>query len=371
MSAVFNEDQSELRRMVRAFCADYFSQEDIRRDIAGDPGFRTAIWQRMATELGLQGIAIAEEYGGSGAGQVELCVVIEELGRSLAPVPFLSTIAMSAALLSATGDRSAQSRLLPGIADGSQTVTVAHREPNPRSRASEITTEGTYRDGRWTLSGTKTHVVAADQSTVLLVSARTPDGLSLFEVDAAAPGVRITALDTLDLTRRQAAIDFQAAPATPVGTLGSARLPLSEMRLRLSAAVCAENTGGALRLLEESAGYANTREQFGKPIGSFQAIKQKIADMTLDIELARAAAYRVARAIDTRDDATAQEAAMAHALTSDTYISAAYDAIQIHGGIGFTWEHMAHLYFRRAKSNAALFGTPDEHRERAAQLLGL
>ncbi|PBC51522.1 acyl-CoA dehydrogenase family protein [Rhodococcus sp. ACPA1] len=371
MAAVFNEEQSELRSMVRAYCTDYFSETDVRRDVESDSGFRKTAWERMATELGLQGIALPEEYGGAGAGHAELCIVIEELGRALAPAPFLSTVAMSANLLLATDDQAARERLLPGIADGSRIATVAHREPAPRARTADIDSRATRVDGVWRLSGVKTHVLAADQSSTLLVTALTSEGLSLFEVDAPAPAVETTPLQTLDLTRRQATVEFHSAPAILIGRQGGAAEYLGNMDRRLSAAVCAENVGGSLRLLEETANYARTRQQFGRPIGSFQAIKQKAADMLLNVELARSAAYQVARAIDSGDDAAGVEVAMAHALTSDAYVATAYDAIQIHGGIGFTWEHMAHLYFRRAKANAALFGTPDDHRERAAQLMGI
>ncbi|WP_067662034.1 acyl-CoA dehydrogenase family protein [Nocardia miyunensis] len=371
MASAFTEEQAELRSMVRALCAANFSPADVRRDIESEAGYRTEVWQRMATELGLQGIVVPEEYGGAGASHTELCIVIEELGRALAPVPFLSTVAMSANLLLATGDRDAQQRLLPGVADGSQIITVAHHEPAPGTRTSEIACQATSGDDGWRLSGTKTHVLAADQSTSLLVTARTAEGLSLFEVDAAAPGLEISPLPTLDSTRRQATVQLRSAPAVLIGPQAGAEEALAAMNQRMSAAVCAENVGGALRLLEESAEYARTREQFGRPIGSFQAVKQKLAEMLLNVELARSAAYQVARTIEDDDEAVGAEAAMAHALTSEAYIAAAYDTIQVHGGIGFTWEHMAHLYFRRAKTNAALFGTPDEHRERAAQLMGI
>lgn len=371
MASAFSEEQSELRSMVRAFCAANFAPADLRRDIESEAGFRTDTWKRMATELGLQGIVLPEEFGGAGAGQTELCIVVEELGRALAPVPFLSTVAMSANLLLATGDRAAQERLLPGVADGSQIITVAHREPAPGARSSDIACQATFGEDGWRISGTKTHVLAADQSTTVLVTATTAEGLSLFEVDAAAPGMQILPLVTLDPTRRQAAVQLHSVPAILIGRQAGAAEALDQMDRLLSAAVCAENIGGALRLLEESAGYARTREQFGRPIGSFQAIKQKVADMLLNVELARSAGYQIARTIDSGDQSVGAEAAMAHALTSETYIAAAYDTIQVHGGIGFTWEHMAHLYFRRAKTNAALFGTPDEHRERAAQLMGI
>ncbi|MFW0786397.1 acyl-CoA dehydrogenase family protein [Gordonia sp. CPCC 206044] len=371
MAKIFSDEQSELRSTVRAFCANHFSEEAVRRDIKSESGFESNAWNRMATELGLQGIALPEQYGGAGGGQVELSIVIEELGRNLAPVPFLPAVAMAANLVLATDDEPARERLLPGIADGSRIATVAHRETTPGMSTAEITTAATREGLTWRLSGEKAHVVAANQSSTLLVTALTAEGLSLFEIDSDAPGVTTTPMQTLDLTRRQAIVEFDSAPAILIGQEGGAAEYVDKMDRLLSAAVCAENVGGALRLLEETTGYAQTREQFGRPIGSFQAVKQKAAGMLLNVELSRSAAYQVALEIDNADDAAGLDAAIAHALTSDAYIATAYDAIQIHGGIGFTWEHMAHLYFRRAKSNAALFGTPDERREQAAQLMGI
>jgi alkylation response protein AidB-like acyl-CoA dehydrogenase len=371
MATVFTEEQSDLRRMVREFCEENFQEADVRRLVDTDRGYDLAVWTRMAEELGLQGIAIPDEYGGSGAGQVELNVVIEELGRALAGTPFFASVVLGANLVLAAGDGEAKEELLTGIADGSMIATVAFLEPSARFDVDGISATAVEVDGEWHLSGTKINVLDGLAANVILVAARTRKGISLFRLNADAPGLTIEAQETLDLTRRQAKFILDAAPARLLGAEGCGWEPLAAMLRYASVALCAENAGGALRLVEQSAEYARTREQFGKVIGSYQAIKQKISDVLLDVELARAAAHQTARTADAGDSSLPAEAAMAHALTAEAYVKAAYENIQIHGGTGFTWEHTAHLYFRRAKSNELLFGTPSHHRELAAQHLGV
>ncbi|MDP9998458.1 acyl-CoA dehydrogenase family protein [Pseudarthrobacter sulfonivorans] len=371
MASVFNAEQSDLRRMVRKFCDENFGEAAIRRIAESELGYDPAVWEKMATELGLQGIAIPEEFEGSGAGQIELNIVIEELGRALATTPFFSSIALGANLILATDDAAAKQRYLPGIAEGTTIATVAFLESSASFEPGGITAEAHFDGDTWKLNGTKLHVLDAVSATMVIVAARTAAGISLFAVDANADGLTIEAQETLDITRRQSRLILHAAPGTLLGAEGTGWDALQNMLVLASVALASENAGGALRIVEESAEYARTRKQFGKVIGSYQAIKQKMADMLLEVEMARAAAHRVAQAADEDPGQLPFEAAMAHALTADAYVKAAYDNIQIHGGIGFTWEHTAHLYFRRAKANELLFGTPDHHRERAAQLMGL
>ncbi|MFB9073381.1 acyl-CoA dehydrogenase family protein [Citricoccus parietis] len=356
--------------MVRDFCDTHFPESAVRQTMESGAGFDPELWTRMAQEMGLTGIAVAEEFGGSGAGQVELNIVVEELGRALAVSPFFSTVVLASNLLSALSDAELNQSLLPGIVDGSTTATVAFIEPAGRFDE-DLSTAGSESGGQWTLQGTKVNVLDGGTADHLLVSARTDRGTSIFEVKAGAAGMAVEQQDTLDLTRPQAQITFDGTPARLVGEEGRGAEPLSSTLRLASVSLSSENAGGALRLIELSADYARTREQFGKVIGGYQAIKQKIADVLLQVELARAAAHQVARAADHDPDVLPLESAMAHALTSEAYVQAAYETIQIHGGIGFTWEHPAHLYFRRAKSNEVLFGTPSHHRELAArQLLG-
>lgn len=371
MGAVFSEEQTELRQTVRRFCEDKFSEAQIRRLIDSDEGFDRAVWRQMADQLGLQSLAIPEQFGGAGFTQTELGIVIEELGRALAPTPFLSTVVLAANLLLALDDTEGKEELLEGIASGEVCAAVAYLEPSALWDEDGVEATAAHSGGTWSLSGVKSNVIDAHLADVLLVLARSNAGVSVFRVDPAEHGVNVDPIETLDLTRRQSIVTLDHAPATLLGRDGSGWDALVHMLRLASVALASENAGGALKLLEISAEYARTREQFGRVIGSYQAIKQKLADLLLDVELSRAAAHRAARAAADEDPALPQEAEMAHALTSETFVKAAYDAIQVHGGIGFTWEHPAHLYFRRAKSNELLFGTPDSHRELAAQFIGI
>ncbi|WAH96314.1 acyl-CoA dehydrogenase family protein [Arthrobacter sp. MMS18-M83] len=371
MVPVFSEEQTELRQTVRRFCEEKFPEAVVRRVMETDEGFDAAAWQQMAQQLGLQSLAIPEEFGGAGFSLAEQGIVMEELGRSLGPTPFLSTVVLAANLLIAVDDAPAKEEILAAIAAGESRAAVAFLELSQNWDEDGIQASAERGADGWALSGTKTNVIDGHTADLLLVLARTSKGISVFRVDPRAAGVRATAVETLDLTRKQAIVVLDNAPAELIGSEGAGWEALEQMLLAASVALASENVGGALKLLELSAEYARTREQFGKVIGSYQAIKQKLADVLLDVELARAAAHRVARAASEHDPALPQEAAMAHALTADTFVKAAYEAIQVHGGIGFTWEHPAHLYFRRAKSNELLFGTPDHQREVAARHLGL
>ncbi|MBT2597866.1 acyl-CoA dehydrogenase family protein [Arthrobacter sp. ISL-72] len=371
MAPVFTEEQTELRQTVRRFCEEKFPEPAVRRLVDSELGFDPAVWQQMAQQLGLQSLAIPEEFGGAGFSLAEQAIVMEELGRSLAPTPFLSTVVLAGNLMLATDDAAAKEEILEGIAAGETRAAVAFLEPSQRWDEEGIQCSADRSGDGWALSGIKTNVIDGQTADLLLVLARTPLGVSVFRVDAHGTGVRADGVDTLDLTRRQAIVVLDKAPAQLVGTEGAGWAAVAQMLRAASVALASENAGGALKLLELAAEYARTREQFGKVIGGYQAIKQKLADVLMDVELARAAAHRVARAASEQDPALPAEAAMAHALTAETFVKAGYDAIQVHGGIGFTWEHPAHLYFRRAKSNELLFGTPDHHRELAARHLGI
>ncbi|WP_369046553.1 acyl-CoA dehydrogenase family protein [Sinomonas sp. P10A9] len=371
MAPVFTEEQTELRQTVRRFCEDKFSEAQVRFLADSDEGFDRAVWRQMAEQLGLQSLAIPEEFGGAGFTQAEVGIVMEELGRALAPTPFLPTVVLAANLLLGTGDSALKAELLEGIAAGEVCAAVAYLEASTAWDEEGIHATAVPSGAAWSVTGVKVNVIEAQAADVILVAARTEAGISVFSVDPGAEGVLVDVVETLDLTRRQAIVTLDAAPAELVGADGAGWDALTHMLRMASVALASENAGGSLKLLEISADYARTREQFGRVIGSYQAVKQKLADLLLDVELSRAAAHRVARSAADEDPVLPQEAAMAHALTSETFVKAGYDAIQIHGGIGFTWEHPAHLYFRRAKSNELLFGAPDHHRELAAQHLGL
>ncbi|KAA9164432.1 acyl-CoA dehydrogenase [Amycolatopsis acidicola] len=370
MASVFGEERDELRRVLRKFCTDHSGEAQVRRLLDSDQGYDKAVWEQLTGQLGLAGLAVPEDYGGSGFSQVEVAIVAEETGRALLGAPWLSSAVLAANLLLETGGDQAR-ELLPGLCAGEVVATAGLVESARDWDPGAVETTAEQRDGGWRLSGEKLYVLDGGAAGILLVTATTSAGVSLFLVRAGAAGLAVSPMETMDRTRRLSRIALADTPAELLGEEGAA-LPAVERALDLvSLALAAEDVGGALRLVEMSAEYARTREQFGKPIGGFQAIKQKLADMLMAVELAKAAVYRVADCAVHDPAALPAEASMAKALCSDTFVRIAYDTIQVHGGIGFTWEHPAHLYFRRAKSNAALFGTPDQHRELVARRMGI
>jgi alkylation response protein AidB-like acyl-CoA dehydrogenase len=370
VTSVFGEERQELRRVVRRFFAEKSGEAEVRRLMETAEGYDKAVWEQLAQQLGLTGLVVPEDYGGSGFSQIEAAIVLEEMGRALLCAPFLASVVLAANLLLAVGDERAKRDLLPGISGGSTIATVALAE-NSRPWDEDGVRTGARQDGgSWRLDGEKIFVLDGGIADVLLVVARAASGVSLFEVRAGAGGMTVSPMRTTDRTRKLSHVQFSDTPARLVGTEGAGWAPVERMLDLVSIALAAEDVGGALRLVELSADYARTREQFGRTIGSFQAIKQKLADMLLSVELAKAAVYRAATIADDETTLPA-EASMAMALCSDSYVQIAYDTIQVHGGIGFTWEHPAQLYFRRARSNALLFGTPDHHRELVARRMGL
>ena len=370
MSMTFSEEQDELRRSVRRFLEQKSASADVRRLMETDEGYDPQVWAQMAEQLGLQGLALPEEHGGSGYGFLEQVVVLEEMGRTLLPAPYFSTVVLAATALAESGDDSAQKDLLPGIADGSTVATLAWVE-QPTSWGVEPVATTARRDGDgYVLDGRKTLVLDGHVASLILVVARTEAGPSLFAVDAAATGLSRRPLRTLDMTRKLAEIELAGVPARLVGAEGAAA-DVVERTLRLAVvALAAEQVGGAQRCLDMSVDYAKLRVQFGRPIGSFQAIKHKCADMLLEVESARSAAYYAAWAAADDTDELPLVASLAKAYCSEAFANAATENIQIHGGIGFTWEHDAHLYYRRAKSTEQFLGSPAAHRDAlAARLL--
>jgi len=367
----FSEEQEELRKSVRRFLDDKSPETEVRRLMDTTEGYDPAIWAQMAQQLGLQGIAIPEEYGGSGYGYVELIVIFEEMGRALLCAPYFSTVALAANTLLVAGDEAAKKDFLPGIASGETIATVAFTEDTGRWDEAGITMEASPTGDGYTLSGHKMFVLDGHVANLILVAARTAQGVSLFAVDAGAPGLTRTALSTMDQTRKQARLEFSDTPARLIGTEGQGWTVLSKVLDLAAVALAAEQVGGAQRVLDMSVEYAKVRIQFGRPIGSFQAIKHKCADMLLEVESGKSAAYYAGWAAAEDNDELPVVAALAKAYCSEAYFHAAAENIQIHGGIGFTWEHPAHLYFKRAKSSELLFGDPSYHRELLAQRIGI
>jgi alkylation response protein AidB-like acyl-CoA dehydrogenase len=371
MNFAFTEEQEELRKTVRAFLESKSAETAVREQMETDSGFDTAVWSQMGEQLGLQGLAIPEEFGGSGYTFVELGIVLEEQGRALLCAPFFSTVVLAANTLLHSGDDAAKAAHLPGIASGETIATLAFTEPSGKWDESGITMEATASGDGYTLTGTKMFVLDGHTASLIIVAARTAKGVSLFTVAGDAAGLTRTALSTMDQTRKQAKLEFAGTPATLLGTEGEGWAVLSSVLDLAAVGLAAEQVGGAQKVLEMAVEYAKVRVQFGRPIGSFQAIKHKCADMLLEVESAKSAAYYGLWCAAEQNDELPSVASLAKAYCSEAYFHATAENIQIHGGIGFTWEHPAHLYFKRAKSSELLFGDPTYHRELLAQRIGI
>jgi alkylation response protein AidB-like acyl-CoA dehydrogenase len=365
----FSEEQEELRKSVRRFLDEKSPVTEVRRLMETEEGYDTAVWKQMADQLGLQGLAIPEAQGGSGYGFVELGVVFEEMGRNLICAPFFSTVALAANLAMVVGGQGPE-WLLTEIAGGG-TATVAFTEANGKWTEDGIAATATKSGDSYKISGEKMFVVDGHTAGSLVVAARTATGISLFGVKGDAAGVTRTALSTMDQTRKQAKIVFDGAEGWLWGEEGKGWEYLTKMLDRAAILLAAEQVGGAQKVLDMSVEYAKVRVQFGRPIGSFQAIKHKCADMLLEVESAKSAAYYAMWAASEDNDEVPVVASLAKAYCSDAYFHAAAENIQIHGGIGFTWEHDAHLYFKRAKTSELLLGDPTYHRELLAQRIGI
>lgn len=376
MQYVLPEEQESFRTSLRRFLEAHSSEEDVRHVMETDEGYDHDLWVRMASELGLQGIHVPERFGGVGLGQRELAMAMEELGRVLYVGPYLSTVVLSVNALLASGDEEACAAYLPPIVRGELRAAVAFVEADGDWDFQQIGLQA-REDGdgrRFRLEGTKDFVVDGHTADLILVLASGQDGSSLFAVsmDHLDDGaVDREVLPTLDRTRKQARLRFHGAPARRVGTAGRGAEVMREVCQLTAVALSAEQVGGAQRCLDMAVDYARQRIQFGRPIGSFQAIKHTCARMSLGVEAARSAALFAAWCADERRDALSVEASVAKAYCSDTFTRAAAENLQIHGGIGFTWEHPAHLYLRRAKASELFLGDGRHHRERVLHDVGL
>jgi len=371
MTFGYSAEHEELRQVVRDFLREKSPSREVRRLTEAGRNRDDAVWAQLAGQLGLHGIAVPTRYGGAGYGPIELGIVLEEMGRALLVAPFFATVALAGQALAASGDEAAKQRWLPGIADGSLTATLAVAEDAGCWDLGDVAAAAGPAGDGWAVSGSKSFVVDGHTADLLLVVARAADGLGVFAVEGGAAGVERRKLDTLDLTRDLAAVILRDAPAVRVGAGSDATAWLSAVTDLALAALAAEQAGGAARCLELSVDYAKTREQFGRPIGSFQAIKHKCAVMLLEVECGRSAAYHASAAVAGQQPDAPVAAALAHAYCSQAFTQAAKECIQIHGGIGYTWEHDAHLFLRRAKSSELLFGPPSVRRTRLAELTGI
>jgi alkylation response protein AidB-like acyl-CoA dehydrogenase len=369
MPLTFTSEQEELRTVVRKFLATHADETQVRAQMGTPSGYDTGTWKLMADQLGLQSIAIPEEYGGGGFGFGELSVVLEEAGRALLCAPLFSTVVLGVTTLLESGDVGASAAYLPGIAEGRTIATLALIEEGGRWGEDGITVHA-VRDGEdFRICGTKPFVLDGADADLIIVAARTDSGVSLFTVNAGDSGVEATALSTLDQTRRQASLTFSNAPAKLLGIEGQGWAILERVLEIAAAGLACEQVGGAARVLESTVDYVKVREQFGRPIGSFQAVKHKLADMLVELESARSAAYYAVSAVESGSTDLPLAASIAKTYCSTAYYRIAAESIQLHGGIGFTWEHSAHLYFKRAKGSEILLGSPAYHRELIAQRL--
>jgi alkylation response protein AidB-like acyl-CoA dehydrogenase len=369
---VVSEEHTELRATLRRFFESRSPEAAVRKAIDSDAGYDAELWKQMAEQMGLQGLGLPEEYGGSGFGAHETTIVLEELGRALVPSPFFPTIVLAAELLLAIGDDDANAKYLPGMASGGLLATVALAEPDGTWDCRDTSNvSAAEHDGQWHLSGEKSTVLNADVAGLILVVAWEDGAASVYAVDPAAAGVTIVLLEALDLTRRQSKVRFDNAPATLVGRHGQSTDAVAAMLDRAAVALAAEQAGAAAHLMQLSVDYAKVRHQFGKPIGAFQAIKHKLADMAFDVERMDSIVRHAATAAATDSAELPVIASTAKVFCSEAFFRVAAETIQLHGGIGFTWEHQAHLYFRRAKSSEYLLGSPVAHREALLQRLGV
>ncbi|XVQ08934.1 acyl-CoA dehydrogenase family protein [Spirillospora sp. CA-255316] len=372
MRLIRSEEQNELAASVRAFLADTAPMARVREIAESDEPYDRWVWQRLAGELGLAGLAVPEEHGGSGAGHAEVAVVMEELGAALTPSPYFASAVLAANVLLQAGDEEAAKGLLPGIASGGVVATFAVPVPGEETPGARAAAGGGHE-----LHGVAPHVLDGADADLILVAAvladEAVDGdgpLGLFAVEAGASGVVRTPLTTLDLTRPQARVEFSGAPARRIGS-GDAGEPVRRALDLAAVALAAEQLGGLRRCLDTIVEYAKLRVQFGRFVGSFQGVKHKLADMHCVLEQAESVVRYAAWAADESPEELPVAAATAQSYMGRAYFQVAKDHLLLHGGIGFTWEHDAHLYYKRAKSAQLLLGSPRHHRALLAERLGL
>jgi len=369
-------EQDELRASVRRFLTDRAPLTRVRELMDTEDGLDQGVWEQAGAQLGLQGLAIPESYGGAGFSFAEQAIVLEEFGAALYGGPYLASAVLAATALLASPDEDARGELLPGIASGETIATLAFTEDDGSWDPAAIRLAAAKDGEAWRLDGHKSFVLDGATAGLILVVAATDAGLSLFAVQAdAVPadtgGLTRVTLPTMDQTRKLARLEFAATPARLIGSPGDAAAILDRTLDVAAIALAAEQLGGAQRALDMAVGYAKVREQFGRPIGSFQTIKHRCADLLLEVESLRSAVGYAAAAVAEGSAEIPVLASLAKAYASETFFHVAAENIQIHGGIGFTWEHDAHLYFKRAKSSELFLGDPAYHRERLATRIGL
>jgi len=374
----FTDEQTLIHDAAREFCAEHGAPARLRAAIDSPQGYDEATWRAIGEEMGWCGIALAAEFGGSGLGAVELAILCEQVGRVLLPSPFFATVALAAPAIALAGTAAQREALLPGIAAGRTRATLAITSSDGAPGLEGIGPRLARSKRGWRLDGEAGFVIHADAADLLVVAARAPrsrsiDGVSLAVVDPHDPRVSIERLTMLDQTRPMSRVRFDSVAlgaCSLLGEAGEAGPALVATLSRAQAALAAEQLGGAEAALEIATEHAKARIQFDRPIGSFQAVKHRLADMMVATEAARSAAYYAACAVDELPEEFEEAASMAAAWCSETFTDCTAGMIQLLGGVGFTWEHAAHLYFKRARAASTLLGAPAWHRERiAARLL--
>ncbi len=337
-----------------------------------DIGYDADVWRQMSQDLGLTAVHIPESYGGQGFGVSELAIATEEMGRAMLCAPYFASTVLGATAIMKAGSEDQKQTLLPGIAAGEVIATLAFTEEHGRWEAESVAMTAAQEDGKYVLNGTKSFVLDGHSADLVVVVARRPDsvgaeGLSFFTVEGHTAGLDRVLLKSADPTRKLAKLTFSNVEAALLGEAGTAAGPLQDTLDIAAICLANEMVGGAERLFEDAVAYAKMRVQFGRPIASFQSLKHKAAEMLMEVELAKSGAYYAAAAADEGDEDVSALASLVKAAAADTYMQTAIHAVQIHGGIGFTWENDTHLWFKRAKSSEVFLGGSDYHRERLMQ----
>ena len=375
MKFSFTPEQEEFRAGLRRALEARSPTKEVRRLMATDAGWERDGWQKLNRELGLTAVHIPESFGGSGFGYGELGIVLEEMGRGLLCAPFFSTAVLATTAILNAGTEEQKQALLPSIASGDTTATLAFSEDDGRNDGAAVTMTAAPSGAVYRLDGTKSFVLDGHTADLIVVLARQPgstgeDGLSFVTVTGDAPGLERRRLKTMDETRKLARLQFNSVEARLLGKAGGAAGPFAKTMQQALVCLANEMVGGAERLREDALNYVQMRMQFGRALASFQTMKHKAADMLVDVELAKSAAYYAAAALDDGDADIEAIASLAKACASEAYLQTAIHAVQMHGGIGFTWDNDTHLWFKRAKSSEILFGDANQHRETMMQHWG-
>jgi alkylation response protein AidB-like acyl-CoA dehydrogenase len=378
MNFGFNEEQELLRSTARKFFDNECRSEVVRALMETPEGMPPALWAKLA-EQGWLGLIFPDEHGGMGLGLVDMVVLMEEMGRAVVPGPYFSAVLLGGLAIQEAGSDAQKKEWLPKIAGGESRATLAWMEPSAALGPGGVTLPAIRKNGGFALSGTKLFVHDAHTADAIVVAARTAgsaseDGVSLFLVPRAARGVQVKLLPTMDQTRKLCEVTLENVTVGADGLLGAPDQgwrPLARVLDRATVALCAEMCGGAQKVLDMTVDYAKIRQAFGRPIGSYQGVKHRAADMLVDVENSKSITYYAAWALDEGVAEGPLAASMAKAYVSDAFRRVSSAGIQLHGGIGFTWEHDLHLYFKRAKGSEFTFGDATYHRERVAQLVSL